>query len=93
MAAKKTAKKDETAGVSTTDSVTSGRVPAGAQINPTRDEPSLDPELAKIRDEEAKALSDIKIETTRPDASIDDELVKARDAEIKAAADFNKSQS
>ena len=66
------------------------RVPDGARVVAKRDEPSLDPELAKVRDEERKALDAVKIETSRPDPSIDEELVRAREAEIKAAQKFNK---
>jgi hypothetical protein len=78
--------------VTTADDV-SGRVPAGAKVVVKRDEPSLDPELKKARDEERKALDEVKIDTTRPEPSIDDELVKARDAEIKAAEKYNKQHS
>ena len=48
-------------------------------------EPSLDPDLAKARDEEAKTLAEVKVfdERDREDASIDPELVKAREAEAK----------
>ena len=90
-AAKKAADKPESE-VTTTSDLATARVPAGAKVVPTRGEPSLDPELAKIRDEERKALDEIKIDTSRPEPSIDDELVKAREAEIKAAADYNKSK-
>jgi hypothetical protein len=42
----------------------------------------LDPELARIRDEEMKALESITVEP-RPEPTIDPELVKLRDEEIK----------
>lgn len=58
-------------------------LPAGVKVDPyAGNEPTLDPELAKVRDEEAKALSEIKVEP-RPEPTIDPELVKARDEEIK----------
>lgn len=47
----------------------------------------LDPDLAKIRDEEVKALADLPGLAPRglvEDPAIDPELVKLRDAEIKA---------
>lgn len=47
-----------------------------------RGKTQLDPALAKIRDEEAKALAEIEV-TPREDPSIDPALVKARDEEIK----------
>ena len=52
-----------------------------------RDEPSLDPELAEIRDREAEANS-VDISGSREDISIDDELVKARDEQIKRETDL-----
>ena len=61
-------------------------LPAGKAPEVTRDEPSLDPELAKIREREVKALADVKVDTARKEPSIDPELVKARDAEIKRLA-------
>ena len=57
-------------------------VPAGVRIDPyAGNEPLLDPELEKVRDEEIKALSEVTVEA-RPEPTIDPELVKARDAEI-----------
>ena len=57
-------------------------LPSGVKVDPyAGNEPTLDPELEKIRDEEMKALSEIKVEP-RPEPTIDPELVKARDAEI-----------
>ena len=42
----------------------------------------LDPDLAKVRDEEAAKLAEIVVEP-REEPTIDPELVKAREAEIK----------
>lgn len=57
-------------------------LPAGVRVDPYADnEPLLDPDLEKVRDEEAKALSEIKVEA-RPEPTIDPELVKAREAEL-----------
>jgi hypothetical protein len=47
----------------------------------------LDPDLAKLRDAEAKVLADLPDAAPRglvEDPAIDPELVKLRDAEIKA---------
>jgi hypothetical protein len=84
------ADKDVASEVTTTSDVSRGYLPAGAKVNVTRDEPSLDPELEKVREQEAKDLSEVKIDTSRPDPSIDEELVKVRDEEIKAAEQYNK---
>ena len=57
-------------------------LPSGVKVDPyAGNEPTLDPELEKIRDEEMKALSEIKVEP-RSEPTIDPELVKARDEEI-----------
>lgn len=61
-------------------------LPAGKAPEVAREKPSLDPELAKIRDREAKELAEVSIDTARKEPSIDPELVKARDAEIKRLA-------
>lgn len=61
----------------------------GVRVDPyAGNEPSLDPDLEKVRDEEAKALAEVKVfrASDREDASIDPELVKARDAEAKRGA-------
>ena len=61
-------------------------VPAGVRINPYEgNEPLLDPDLEKVRDEESKALSEIKV-TPREEPSIDPELVKERDKAIERDA-------
>lgn len=61
-------------------------VPAGVRIDPyAGNEPLLDPDLVKVRDEEVKALAEVKVEP-REEPSIDPELVKARDAELKSDA-------
>jgi hypothetical protein len=61
-------------------------VPAGVRIDPYEgNEPLLDPDLEKVRDEEVKALAEVKVEP-RQEPSIDPELVKARDAELKQDA-------
>jgi hypothetical protein len=60
----------------------SNYLPAGVRIDPyAGNEPSLDPDLEKVRDEEVKALSDVKVEP-RAEPTIDPELVKARDEQI-----------
>lgn len=61
-------------------------LPAGVRIDPYKgNEPLLDPDLAKIRDEESKVLAEVRIEP-RPEPTIDPELVKAREAELKRDA-------
>lgn len=61
-------------------------LPAGVRPNPYEgNEPLLDPALEKVRDEEIKALSEVKVEP-RPEPTIDPELVKARKAEIERDA-------
>lgn len=45
--------------------------------------PTLDPELAKIRDAEAEKLAEVKIDRTPMEPTIDPALVKARDEQIK----------
>jgi hypothetical protein len=49
--------------------------------------PSLDPELEKVRDREAKALADVKVDTAFAEPTLDPALAKARDAEIKRDRD------
>ena len=68
-------------------------LPAGKAPEVTRDEPSLDPELAKIREREVKALAEVKVDTARKEPTIDPELVKARDAEIKRLAKRAEAES
>lgn len=61
-------------------------VPAGVRIDPYEgNEPFLDPDLKKVRDEAVKALAEVKVQP-REEPSIDPELVKARDAELKQDA-------
>ena len=62
-------------------------VPAGVSITPTRDEPTIDPELEKIRDAEAKA-NDVEIHPAPAEPTIDPELVKRRDEDIKRAQEY-----
>lgn len=58
-------------------------LPAGVKVDPyAGNEPTLDPDLEKVRDEEIKALAEVKVEP-RPEPTIDPELVKARDEELK----------
>ena len=65
-------------------------VPAGVRIDPyAGNEPLLDPDLEKIRDEEAKTLSEVKVEP-REEPTIDPELVKARDEAIRKDAERAK---
>lgn len=61
-------------------------LPAGVRVDPYKgNEPPLDPDLAKVRDEEIKALNEVKVEA-RPEPTIDPELVKARKAELERDA-------
>lgn len=60
-------------------------LPAGVGVTPERGEPTLDPELARIRDEEIKANDKVKVEA-RPEPTIDPVLVKARKAELERDA-------
>lgn len=61
-------------------------VPAGVRPDPyAGNEPLLDPDLAKVRDEEVKTLSEVKVES-REEPTIDPELVKARKAELERDA-------
>lgn len=61
-------------------------LPAGVRPNPyAGNEPLLDPELEKVRDEEIKALSEVKVEP-RQVPTIDPELVKARDEALQRDA-------
>lgn len=55
----------------------------GVAPDPYQGEPSIDPELEKIREREAKALADVKIDTAPQEPTIDPELVKIRDEQIK----------
>lgn len=65
-------------------------VPHGVRVDPyAGNEPLLDPVLEKVRDEEVKALAEVKVEP-RGESTIDPELVKARDAEIKRDAERAK---
>lgn len=65
-------------------------LPAGVRVDPYEgNEPLLDPDLEKVRDEEAKALSEVTVEG-RSEPTIDPELVKARDEAIKKDAERAK---
>lgn len=65
-------------------------VPAGVRVDPyAGNEPLLDPDLEKVRDEETKALSEVKVEP-REEPTIDPELVKARDEAIRKDAERAK---
>jgi len=65
-------------------------VPAGVRPDPyAGNVPLLDPDLEKVRDEEAKALSEVKVEP-RPEPTIDPDLVKVRDDELKRDAERAK---
>jgi hypothetical protein len=59
---------------------------AGVGVTPDRGEPKLDPELAKIRDEEIKANDKVQIDRSFREPSIDPNLVKARKAELERDA-------
>jgi hypothetical protein len=61
-------------------------LPAGVAVDPYEgNEPTLDPKLAKIREDEIKA-NDVKIDTAPKEPTIDPALVKAREDEIKRDA-------
>lgn len=65
-------------------------VPHGVRVDPYKgNEPLLDPDLAKIRDEEAKTLAEVRVEA-RPEPTIGHELVKVREAELKRDAERAK---
>ena len=61
-------------------------LPAGVGVTPERDEPLLDPELAKIRDEEIKRNEKVPAVAPLSEPTIDPELVKARKAELERDA-------
>lgn len=65
-------------------------LPAGVGVDPYQGEPTLDPELAKVRDAEIKA-NDVPINPAPSEPTIDPELVKLRDAEIKRDAERAKA--
>lgn len=65
-------------------------VPAGVRVDPYEgNEPLLDPDLEQVRDEEVKALAEVKVEP-RGESTIDPELVKARNADLKRDAERAK---
>lgn len=57
-----------------------------------RDEPSLDPRLAEIREEEAKRNDEVKVEP-RQEPTIDPELEKARDEQVKRETERARKSS
>ena len=61
-------------------------LPAGVGVSPERGEPSLDPELAKIRDEEIKRNEKVPAAAPLGEPTIDPELVKARKADLEREA-------
>lgn len=61
-------------------------LPAGVGVSPERGEPTLDPELAKVRDEEIKRNEQVPARATLGEPTIAPELVKAREAELKRDA-------
>ena len=63
----------------------------GEAPNVQRDEPSLDPDLEKIREDEAKRNAEVRVEP-RQEPTIDPELEKARDAQIKRETERAKNQ-
>lgn len=68
------------------ESRTVNYLPAGVGVDPyAGNVPSLDPELAKIRDAEIKS-NDVPINPALHEPTIDPELVKLRDEEIKRDA-------
>ena len=67
------------------ESRTVNYLPAGVGVDPYQGEPTLDPELAKIREDEIKR-NDVSIDQTPSEPTIDDALVKAREDELKRDA-------
>ena len=61
-------------------------LPAGVGVDPYQGEPTLDPDLAKIRDEEIKKLEGVPAVAPLGEPTIDEELVKARKAELERDA-------
>lgn len=61
-------------------------LPAGQGVTPTRGEPTLDPELAKIRDKEVERNEQVPARAPLGDPTIDEALVKARQAELERDA-------
>ena len=61
-------------------------LPAGVGVSPERGEPTLDPELAKIRDEEIKRNEQVPSRAPLGEPTIDPELVKARKADLERDA-------
>lgn len=59
---------------------------AGVGVSPERGEPTLDPELAKIRDEEIKRNEKVPARAPLGTPTIDDALVKARKADLEREA-------
>ena len=68
------------------ESRTVNYLPAGVGVDPYQGEPTLDPELAKIREEEIKR-NDVEIVSELPEPTIDEALVKAREEELKRDAE------
>jgi hypothetical protein len=61
-------------------------LPAGVGVSPERGEPSLDPELAKIRDEEIKRNEQVPSRAPLGEPTIDPEVVEARKADLERDA-------
>ena len=61
-------------------------LPAGVGVTPERGEPLLDPELAKIRDEEIKRNEKVPARASLGEPTIDPALVRARKAELERDA-------
>lgn len=62
-------------------------LPPGVKPDVQRDDPSLDPALEEIREQEIKA-NDVDISGSREEPSIAPELVEARDEQIKRETDL-----
>jgi len=61
-------------------------LPAGVGVSPERGEPTLDPELSKIRDKEIERNEQVPARAPLGEPTIDPELVKARKAELERDA-------
>lgn len=61
-------------------------LPAGVGVDPYQGEPTLDPDLAKIRDEEIKKLADVPSGAPLGEPTIDPALVEAREKELERDA-------
>lgn len=59
------------------------KLSAGTYTRPVREEPTLDPKLAEVRDVEAKKLADLPKPERRADPTLDPALEEARQRDEK----------